>query len=101
MNAGKLRDRIVLQARQSGVDELGQPVEVWADVATLWAHVRFLSGLELVKSGAESALVIGSVRIRPYAVDPTMRVAFSGLHFDITSVLPSLDYTDLTIKELP
>lgn len=101
MNAGKLRDRVTLQARQSGADAWGQPIEDWADVATLWAHVRFLSGVEAVKAGAETASATASVRIRPCAVTTAHRLMIAGKSYDITAVLPALTHIDLTVKESP
>ncbi len=103
MNAGKLRDRVVLQSREAGTDAWGQPLEGWADVALLWAHVRFLSGVEAIKSGAETATATAtaSVRIRKRDVTTAHRLLIAGKPYDITAVLPALTHTDLTVKDSP
>lgn len=101
MNAGKLRDRVVLQSREAGTDAWGQPLEGWADVARLWAHVRFLSGVEAIKSGAEATTAKASVLIRRRDVTTAHRLLIGGKPYDITEVLPALDHMCLTIKESP
>lgn len=101
MNAGKMRDRVTLQVRAAGTDAWGQPLEGWADVATIWADVRFLSGVEAVRAGAERASATASVRIRPRAVTTAHRLLIAGKPYDITVVLPALGRIDLTVKETP
>ena len=101
MNAGKLRDRVVLQSREAGTDAWGQPLEGWVDVARLWANVRFLSGVEAIKSGAETATATASVRIRKRDVTTAHRLLIAGKPYDITAVLPAPDHVDLTVEESP
>ena len=64
MQAGTLNRRVTLQAPGTTQDELGQPITGWTDVATVWASVRHVSGLEAIKSGADVSVVKVSVRIR-------------------------------------
>ncbi len=40
MQAGRLNRRVTLQSPSQSVDELGQPIPGWTDVATLWAAIR-------------------------------------------------------------
>ena len=101
LNAGKMRDRPILQARQSGTDALGQPLEDWVYVAKLWANVRFVSGVEAIKSGAETATAKASVLIRRRDVTTAHRLLIAGKPYDITAVLPAPDHVDLTVKESP
>ena len=101
MNAGKLRDRVILQSREAGADALGQPLEDWVYVAKLWANVRFLSGVEAIKSGAETATAKASVLIRRRDVTTAHRLLIAGKPYDITAVLPAPDHVDLTVKESP
>jgi SPP1 family predicted phage head-tail adaptor len=93
MGAGALNFRVRLQQRPSGKDDFGQAiVGDWVDVATLWADVRHISGLEAVKSGADLSTVRASVRIRYRAgVTADMRLLIDGRSYDIRAVLPTSD----------
>ena len=101
MRAGTLNERITLQRMAEGKDAWGQPLEGWVDVARLWANVRFLSGVEAIKSGAETATATASVRIRKRDVTTAHRLLIAGKPYDITAVLPAPDHVDLTVKESP
>jgi SPP1 family predicted phage head-tail adaptor len=50
MQAGKLRHRVTIQRKASGVDTLGQSSGGWVCVNTCWASVRTLTGNELEKA---------------------------------------------------
>ncbi len=101
MRAGTLNERITLQRMAEGQDAWGQPLEGWVDVARLWANVRFLSGVEAIKSGAETATATASVRIRKRDVTTAHRLLIAGKPYDITAVLPALDHIDLTVEDSP
>lgn len=89
MNPGRLSKRVTIQQRNTGQDANGQPVETWATVATVWADIRFVSGLEAIKSDTPVDVVSASIRIRYLAgVIPSMRVVYDGANFDIKAVLP-------------
>ena len=64
MSAGKLNHRITISGLTAGSDALGQPAQSWLDFATLWADVRFVSGIETIKAGREISTSRASVRIR-------------------------------------
>ena len=99
--AGNLRRRVYIQARSTGQDALGQPVETWATVVTVWADVRFLSGLESIKADTPVDVVSASIRIRYRAgVLPAMRLLYAGAVFDIKAVLPDAknSYLDLVAQ---
>lgn len=88
MQAGALDQRVTLQQRQSGVDAIGQPVQGWSAVATVWADVRHVSGLEAVKADAAAAMTRASIRIRWRAgVDAGMRVVHGSTAYEIRAVL--------------
>lgn len=89
MNPGTLRHRITLQSPNAGQDDTGQPVHTYADFATVYADVRYVGGLEAIKSGVPVGVQRASVRIRwlPGVVS-TMRVLHGGVVFDIKSVQP-------------
>jgi len=88
MSAGQLRNRVSLQSQVSTQDDLGQPSTSWLTIATLWADVRFLSGVESIKSGTDASLARASIRIRRRAVDAGQRIVFGDTVFEIKSVLP-------------
>ena len=56
MQAGRLRDRVVVQNITTSRDPSGQPVETWHDGAEIWAEVKGISGREPVAAGAETAV---------------------------------------------
>lgn len=102
LDSGDLRDRIVLQRKTGGVDEWGSPLpEAWADYASVWANIRFLSGTESIKAGADTSIVKASIRIR-WRQDVTagMRVIAGAQTFDVEAVLygQRREYVDLACK---
>jgi SPP1 family predicted phage head-tail adaptor len=87
-----MNHRITLLQRTAGTDAVGQPVSTWADVATIWADVRFQSGAEVLRAGAEVSIKRASVRIRARAdVGSAWRVRYAGEEYDIKSTLPDAD----------
>lgn len=84
-----MNDRITLQQRGTGKDSLGQPIESWPDIATVWADVLFQSGAEVMRAGADTAIVKCSIRIRARAgLDTGARVLFKSKVYDVKSALP-------------
>lgn len=90
MRAGMLNRRATLQERANTVDAWGAPAQdAWADVATVWANVRHLSGVEAIKAGSDVSVVKASIRIR-WRTDVTagMRVLVGDAVYGIEAVLP-------------
>jgi SPP1 family predicted phage head-tail adaptor len=84
MNAGELDTRITIQRRQSGRDSVGQPVETWTDVCTCWASVKFPTGLETIRAGAQTATTRASIRIRyRTGIDASMRMLIGAVVYRI------------------
>lgn len=100
MRAGSLDQRVTLQQKTVTHDEWGQPVGTWADVATIWANVRFLNGKEFITAGREAQQVGASVRIRRRAVTSSMRLVHKGVVYAIAAVLPGPrnEYIDLAVS---
>ena len=89
MNPGRLNRRITVQQQSSVQDEVGQPVQTWADHASLWADVRTQGGLEAIKAGAVTSTVRASIRVRMVAgINAGMRVLLGESVYNITAVLP-------------
>ena len=98
MGAGKLNHRITLSGLSSGTDALGQPLQAWVDFATVWADVRFVSGIETIKAGREISTSRASVRIRRRAnVSRQMRARIDGVEYDILDITHSADRAWLTL----
>lgn len=88
--AGRMDQRITIQARAAGQDAAGQPLTTWPDVATVWADVRHPTGMEATRAGAETSVAVASMRIRWIGgIDAGMRVLYAGAIYRITAVLPN------------
>lgn len=102
MKAGALTRRVTIQERGTGQDEIGQPIDAWMTVATVWADIRHTSGLEAVRGGAEVSTVKASIRIRYRAgIDAGMRVLHGDTVYEIRAVLPDTSgrvYCDLVCE---
>jgi SPP1 family predicted phage head-tail adaptor len=88
----------------AGQDAIGQPSPVWEPLATVMANVRYLSGVEAIKAGAETALAKASVRIA-YRTNVTtgMRFQLGATVFEIKVVLPDETgkrHTDLAVEAI-
>ena len=91
MQAGRLNRRCQLQSPSQSVDELGQPIPGWTDVATVWADIRMKSGLESIKAGAPVSVVTAAIRIRYLAgVNAGMRVVHNLVAYEIKAVMPDV-----------
>lgn len=88
MKAGDLNRQIVIQSRDSGTDDAGQPVQTWTTLATVWAHVMGQTGMGSIKSA------VGGVEVNAYSfrvryrtdIDAADRVVFGGQNYDVKSV---------------
>lgn len=101
MQAADFDQRVTLRTRAAGQDAIGQPVLTWTDVATVWANVRYNSGAESIKAGADTSVVKASIRIRSGAsVTPAMRAVHGTVVFEIKAVLPNRrkGYVDLVCE---
>lgn len=102
MRAGTLSERCVIQRKTQGTDSWGAPLpEAWEDYASVWANIRFLSGTESIKAGADTSIVKASIRIR-WRTDITagMRVLHGAAVYDVEAVLPGgrREWLDLAAK---
>ena len=89
VRAGALNSRVTIQSPTATQDAAGQPIPTWADVATVWANVRHLSGTESIKADAESSTVKASIRIRKRPdIDASMRVVLGTTNYQVRAVLP-------------
>jgi SPP1 family predicted phage head-tail adaptor len=102
MQAGRLNRKCQLQSPSQSVDELGQPIPGWTDVATVWGDVRLRSGLESIKAGASVSTVQASIRVRYRAgITAGMRVVHNLQAYEILAVQPDVggrEYVDLVCQ---
>ena len=90
MSAGQLRSLVELQSPVATQDEAGQPSTSWLTVATVWADIRYQTGLSAIKSGADVSVVRVSIRMRHRAVNAGQRIAYEGTVFNIEAVQPDV-----------
>lgn len=91
MSAGELRDLVSIQAiNPASTDAMGQPVQSWAEVAQVWAGIRHLSGLGVIKAGESLGVIKASIKVRERSdLAAGMRVVVpGGLTYAVQSVLP-------------
>lgn len=85
----QLNKRVTIQERSDGEDAAGQPVDVWSDVATVWASIDAISGREYFASQANQAELQTRIRIRLRDdITPAMRVVHGSTIYNIKAVLP-------------
>lgn len=95
--AGALRERVRLQSPPSGDDLAGGQSGSWIDVATLWAAVDALSGVEAIDSGILTGITRYKVTLRLRAVATGQRFLWRGLQLDIRAVLPGINRADIEL----
>lgn len=100
--AGKLVYKIRIEAPSAERDSFGQPVVGWTTVADTWADIRFGSGAEAIKAGAEISVTRASIRIRARSdITPAMRIVQGGTVYQLKAVppgIPGRDYMDLVAE---
>lgn len=104
LNAGVLNRRVTIQQLVAGVDPIGQPTDVWTDLATVFASIKTPTGSSAIHGGADIAINRMSVRIR-YRDDVTegMRMLYKGDILNIEAVLPDTMgkiYTDVLVEQV-
>lgn len=89
MKAGPLNSRITIQHLVAGQEPDGQPVDVWTELATVWANIRNLRGSEAIRADKDTSTVQTSIRIRRRNdVTAAMRVVYGSTVYEIKAVLP-------------
>ncbi|MDC9616354.1 phage head closure protein [Xenorhabdus khoisanae] len=103
MRAGALRHRVTLQNFTQINLPSGQRMQVWQDIATVWAEVKYISGRELMASGAVFTEATVRIWLR-YRADITTanRIFYqgdstNGQLFNIVAVIPDPQHTRLEL----
>lgn len=86
--AGRLRHRIRIQEKATTLDDLGEPVNSWADVAAVWSDKMALRQREFVAAGGEQqeVTVVYRIRWRP-DINVQMRVIDGGTALNIRQAI--------------
>lgn len=88
MKAGNLDQRIVIERLVKGVDPIGQPINAWEPVFSVWAAVEPLQGREYIAAQAVQSEVEARIRLRYRpGVTSAMRVIHGADTYSITSVI--------------
>lgn len=87
MRAGKLDRRITIQRATETKDEFNNPVETWADVATVWAEARPMRGAERFQAQEIAGAAVMTFVLR-YRADVTVRdrISYDGMTWAIRDV---------------
>lgn len=77
-SAGRLDQRITIQQKTVARGALGGHAETWADLATIWAETRDMTGREIFNAKAigNAATMLLTIRFRA-DIKADMRVLFS------------------------
>lgn len=90
MRAGMLRQRVTIQESTPTQNEVGEEIDNWSDVATVWASILPKSSVERFLSGAVQvqAEITHGVRIR-YRGDltPMMRIVWENRYLYIETIV--------------
>ena len=86
-NPGRLDRRITIQQNTPTRDSVGQSIDSWADLATVWAEVVPVSGSESFQAKQVGAEAVAKFRIR-YRSDVLrkMRVVYDSDNYDIADI---------------
>jgi SPP1 family predicted phage head-tail adaptor len=88
MRAGELRQRIKLESKTVTRNAFGEEVATWATLATVWAKIETVNGVETIAQQQAAALLTHKITIRVYAaLQPVMRVNWNSRLFDVQAVL--------------
>lgn len=82
----KMDDRVVLLRPSTTRNAANERVEGFERVQEVWANVKFQSGAEVLRAGADVSVVKCSIRIRARRdVDASWRVRYRGVEYDVKS----------------
>jgi len=92
MRAGELDKRIIIQYAAKSKNSMGEDIETWTTLATVWANVEFTTGNErfLQQERIAETTAVFKIRIRT-DIDSTKRVQYGNRYFNILSAFPAKD----------
>jgi SPP1 family predicted phage head-tail adaptor len=93
VRAGDLRDQVVIEAATVALDAVGEPIETWAPVATVWAQVKpqkYTTGVEALAQALGREAVATTYTVTIYyreGLTELQRLIWNGRELDIKRVL--------------
>lgn len=90
MEAGRLDRRITLRRAKLTTNALGEEVQAWGDLATVWARRVDAGGTEQIAAGELASTIATRFQIRwtsRFSLTPRDRVRIGDLEFDIVSAV--------------
>ena len=94
MKIGTLRNAVEVQKVEEVQDELGQPVEIWKTLHTVWASISPITGREILDAGAERSDITARIVIRWFdGLNTKHRIKFGERIFDIKVVIDDKERT--------
>lgn len=102
MSAGQLRFRVDIQSPVATQDDAGQPSTSWTTTSTVWADIRYMTGLSAIKSGVDVSVSRVSIRLRHGAYGAGQRVLYGTKVFNVLAVQPDVRgaYVDLVCEAI-
>ncbi len=83
-----MRYRITLQFPSDGVDDYGNAMDSWQDLATVWADIVPMSGREYLTASQATSETTFKIYIRYIEnVNAKMRILYNNKIFEILAVL--------------
>ena len=98
---GRLRERVIIQTFTVTANAFGEPAESWADLATVWAEVKYRL---LVSDEEHRADRLADLRTVHFVIryrsdfDEKARIVYDGRNYDITAISVSPDKQFMTIE---
>lgn len=87
MGIGELKHRITFQKLTTSINENGFETEGFIEFKTVWASISNLSGREYFAAAEVQKERTIKFKMRAiFDIDETMRIAFQGKHYNITSI---------------
>ena len=91
MDAGRLKDRIVIQQKSITYDSLGAPIDSWYTFDTVWSEFAPAMGNEKLIAAQIRDTQTFIVTIRHLdGLNTTMRIQFGGVNYDIKNIEESV-----------
>ena len=85
----RLRHRVIIQQPTVAYNSYGEPTTTWSTLATVWASIKPIWGMESKNAEADQlqSTVMHDIRVRfREDVTPLMRITYSTRTFDIEMV---------------
>jgi SPP1 family predicted phage head-tail adaptor len=102
ITVGMLNRRISIERLAVTADTLGGFTETWQPLSQPWAHIKPMSGRELIHADQISALAVSRfvIRYNRYLVESD-RVLYRGVYYNIRSLVnidEADEYTEITAE---